>query len=71
MFERYVNFEFYKTDSENYVPSDGFERYVKFEFYKTEEGKRKLQLKFERYVNFEFYKTNTFGYSKPGRLRDM
>ena len=35
-FERYVNFEFYKTaDKVNFLESK-FERYVNFEFYKTD-----------------------------------
>ena len=34
-FERYVNFEFYKT-FEKWIPKSVlFERYVNFEFYKT------------------------------------
>ena len=35
MFERYVNFEFYKTMSLNVRDVAQFERYVNFEFYKT------------------------------------
>ena len=35
MFERYVNFEFYKTDIEIVDVRLKFERYVNFEFYKT------------------------------------
>jgi len=35
LFERYVNFEFYKTIITKTVKSQGFERYVNFEFYKT------------------------------------
>ena len=34
-FERYVNFEFYKTTVITSVGSSMFERYVNFEFYKT------------------------------------
>ena len=34
-FERYVNFEFYKTAFEDTAISVLFERYVNFEFYKT------------------------------------
>ena len=34
-FERYVNFEFYKTISYKKVGQRPFERYVNFEFYKT------------------------------------
>ena len=35
MFERYVNFEFYKTLGCLTEISKAFERYVNFEFYKT------------------------------------
>ena len=35
MFERYVNFEFYKTLIFPSASQEGFERYVNFEFYKT------------------------------------
>ena len=35
MFERYVNFEFYKTIDNLQHAYDRFERYVNFEFYKT------------------------------------
>ena len=35
MFERYVNFEFYKTIKYEKYSSIMFERYVNFEFYKT------------------------------------
>ena len=34
-FERYVNFEFYKTDNNVIKALEVFERYVNFEFYKT------------------------------------
>ena len=34
-FERYVNFEFYKTSEELKMRNYEFERYVNFEFYKT------------------------------------
>ena len=34
-FERYVNFEFYKTNRIHLTPEYVFERYVNFEFYKT------------------------------------
>ena len=34
-FERYVNFEFYKTIHSCAISSVLFERYVNFEFYKT------------------------------------
>ena len=56
-FERYVNFEFYKTNLKYPSPLALFERYVNFEFYKTHIFKKKLKRAFERYVNFEFYKT--------------
>ena len=35
MFERYVNFEFYKTLGVDVEGMRAFERYVNFEFYKT------------------------------------
>ena len=35
MFERYVNFEFYKTKGDGQHEEAEFERYVNFEFYKT------------------------------------
>ena len=35
LFERYVNFEFYKTITLTAPNVKGFERYVNFEFYKT------------------------------------
>ena len=35
MFERYVNFEFYKTHELTMDIMVKFERYVNFEFYKT------------------------------------
>ena len=35
LFERYVNFEFYKTEVSFHRSSHMFERYVNFEFYKT------------------------------------
>ena len=38
-FERYVNFEFYKTNGITNERVAKFERYVNFEFYKT--GKKK------------------------------
>ena len=34
-FERYVNFEFYKTVEGDDIPEGSFERHVNFEFYKT------------------------------------
>ena len=36
MFERYVNFEFYKTLIDKIEQLKMFERYVNFEFYKTQ-----------------------------------
>ena len=36
MFERYVNFEFYKTHNYDNADYKMFERYVNFEFYKTD-----------------------------------
>ena len=56
-FERYVNFEFYKTEVQPKAPTRLFERYVNFEFYKTELNSVNTKSSFERYVNFEFYKT--------------
>ena len=38
MFERYVNFEFYKTNICEIIHTYMFERYVNFEFYKTDVG---------------------------------
>ena len=38
MFERYVNFEFYKTMETTTQSLLMFERYVNFEFYKTFNG---------------------------------
>ena len=35
LFERYVNFEFYKTKNPDEYNRVMFERYVNFEFYKT------------------------------------
>ena len=35
LFERYVNFEFYKTTAWDGIKEFLFERYVNFEFYKT------------------------------------
>ena len=32
-FERYVNFEFYKTNETGILTAEEFERYVNFEFY--------------------------------------
>ena len=39
-FERYVNFEFYKTTFNSTVNKRVFERYVNFEFYKTQNTKQ-------------------------------
>ena len=38
LFERYVNFEFYKTLVVSSMITHKFERYVNFEFYKTSYG---------------------------------
>ena len=57
-FERYVNFDFYKTDTPLSERSKMFERYVNFDFYKTTLSKIYLTFLFERYVNFDFYKTS-------------
>ena len=35
MFERYVNFDFYKTNTNEQQLETVFERYVNFDFYKT------------------------------------
>ena len=71
MFERYVNFEFYKTLNFWLVATSGFERYVNFEFYKTQGIQGVPGVKFERYVNFEFYKTKYSYHSEGYGLRDM
>ena len=42
MFERYVNFEFYKTFKYLLGIREKFERYVNFEFYKTTVASHKL-----------------------------
>ena len=42
MFERYVNFEFYKTVDKARNKLTRFERYVNFEFYKTDEFEQHL-----------------------------
>ena len=70
-FERYVNFEFYKTVSTACVTSSLFERYVNFEFYKTVTYDVKNLSEFERYVNFEFYKTEKWIFLGMLSLRDM
>ena len=71
MFERYVNFEFYKTEISSCRALVKFERYVNFEFYKTKlTGEFKVE-EFERYVNFEFYKTDGVAIPRNLRLRDM
>ena len=59
-FERYVNFEFYKTVARLDKPTSWFERYVNFEFYKTYSQEWYICKWFERYVNFEFYKTLSY-----------
>ena len=71
MFERYVNFEFYKTEMPNWCEGYLFERYVNFEFYKTVVIKLKNNAPFERYVNFEFYETYNTAKIKMVCLRDM
>ena len=38
VFERYVNFEFYKTKKIPKVTHQEFEKYVNFEFYKTSDS---------------------------------
>ena len=70
-FERYVNFEFYKTFT--FIPKlpTEFERYVNFEFYKTPTIAYISGNTFERYVNFEFYKTSYKIYGGSDGLRDM
>ena len=40
-FERYVNFEFYKTEYDLMGNPMPFERYVNFEFYKTNKWQKK------------------------------
>ena len=70
-FERYVNFEFYKTNGKWQFTEGQFERYVNFEFYKTVGLNEDKYSTFERYVNFEFYKTcNKISLFTSG-LRDM
>ena len=71
MFERYVNFEFYKTTGLKDKNGTEFERYVNFEFYKTALVSGSAVLLFERYVNFEFYKTVQFALRGLFGLRDM
>ena len=71
MFERYVNFEFYKTVDAPSIRVTLFERYVNFEFYKTYDAETLKQCLFERYVNFEFYKTYVPMINLLKRLRDM
>ena len=71
VFERYVNFEFYKQQLKSKYWMLSFERYVNFEFYKHVDGSIEGRQMFERYVNFEFYKQLE---DKPGIdacLRDM
>ena len=71
MFERYVNFEFYKTTELYGFEKGTFERYVNFEFYKTKDRLYYKLNVFERYVNFEFYKTLVTLLTYPPGLRDM
>ena len=71
MFERYVNFEFYKTSVFKQGYLVGFERYVNFEFYKTAVVFDFLLPRFERYVNFEFYKLLSNRRCVKHCLRDM
>ena len=71
MFERYVNFEFYKTITPKHPNAALFERYVNFEFYKTGVTVESIYNKFERYVNFEFYKTYRSEIDPVSGLRDM
>ena len=71
VFERYVNFEFYKTGIILFKDATAFERYVNFEFYKTELFNSVTIPRFERYVNFEFYKTTFRTMMFSFRLRDM
>ena len=70
-FERYVNFEFYKTLTTCIGISFKFERYVNFEFYKTSVVRVTCEWLFERYVNFEFYKTDNLIIGSDVCLRDM
>ena len=71
MFERYVNFEFYKRLSPLATIDLAFERYVNFEFYKRYLKLYYVTIKFERYVNFEFYKRLYHELSMEMSLRDM
>ena len=71
MFERYVNFDFYKTNFNGLFPQCKFERYVNFDFYKTPEDIPAVALVFERYVNFDFYKTQVTMFMLIPCLRDM
>ena len=70
-FERYVNFEFYKTPIPVIAAPNMFERYVNFEFYKTDNKLDFTFVLFERYVNFEFYKTSISEHATYFSLRDM
>ena len=71
LFERYVNFDFYKTACLGFSAAAAFERYVNFDFYKTLNTKPSARPLFERYVNFDFYKTCTIPFIDYPRLRDM
>ena len=70
-FERYVNFDFYKTSVICCYHYLKFERYVNFDFYKTFTTSLKSSNAFERYVNFDFYKTANYTRNSFFRLRDM
>ena len=70
MFERYVNFEFYKTILLDDNIRKWFERYVNFEFYKTFLLHKISGPSFERYVNFEFYKPSVTAYDDSDCLRE-
>ena len=71
MFERYVNFDFYKTSMAQWIRDHKFERYVNFDFYKTRKEYLDKAKLFERYVNFDFYKTCTNNQPNNYCLRDM
>ena len=71
MFERYVNFDFYKTALTATDHKDPFERYVNFDFYKTFAIVLSKPPSFERYVNFDFYKTTELHAVQTHCLRDM
>ena len=71
MFERYVNFDFYKTSMAQWIRDHKFERYVNFDFYKTRKEYLDKAKLFERYVNFDFYKTIGRRNTTKDGLRDM